>query len=39
MRPAPSEISDLQNFYLHGMCACTEWYCSVHFKYAEKTYD
>jgi len=24
--PVSSEISDLQNFLLHVMCTCTEWY-------------
>jgi len=25
-RRVSSEISDLRNFWLHAMCACTEWY-------------
>jgi len=24
--PVSSEVSDLQNFWLHAMCACTELY-------------
>jgi len=24
--PVSSKISDLRNFWLHIMCACTEWY-------------
>jgi len=37
--PVSSEISDLQNFWLHAMCSCTEQYFTYCIKFAEKTDD
>jgi len=33
VEPVSSEISDLRNFWLHAMCACTEWYSTYQIRW------